>query len=96
MAFSGIWDLNISMGHKNVADSDSDEMKAMFDKFLNVCAKNSILAGVHCTKDEYAKMFSQMGFRLVTIYNDSNAISSRAAESLNAFGRSIDNIGPKY
>ncbi|MFT5886812.1 MAG: 4-hydroxy-2-oxoheptanedioate aldolase [Arcticibacterium sp.] len=94
--FLGPWDLSISMGHKNVADFESDEMKTVFDKFLNVCAKNSITAGVHCTTDEVAKMFSQMGFRLVTIYNDSNAISSRAAESLNAFGRSIDNIGPKY
>ncbi|MGK0138653.1 MAG: 2-keto-3-deoxy-L-rhamnonate aldolase RhmA [Algoriphagus sp.] len=96
MAFSGIWDLNISMGHKNVADSDSDEMKAMFDKFLNVCAKNSIVAGVHCTKDEDAKIFSEMGFRLVTIYNDSCAIFSKATERLNVFGLSIGREGPNY
>ncbi len=94
--FLGPWDLSISLKHKNVADFDSDEMKAVFDKFLNVCAKNSIKAGVHCTTVEDAKMFSQMGFRLVTIFNDSDAIVSKAADSLNTFGRMVGTVSPVY
>jgi 4-hydroxy-2-oxoheptanedioate aldolase len=84
--FLGPWDLSISMGHKNVANFESDEMKAVFDKILNTCSKNNLMAGVHCGNAKDAKMFSEMGFRLVTVYNDAKAIVDGAQMSLREFG----------
>ncbi|WP_304237875.1 HpcH/HpaI aldolase/citrate lyase family protein [Jiulongibacter sediminis] len=83
--FLGPWDLSISMGHPKVADFESDEMKNVFDTILNTCAKHKLKAGVHCGSAEDAKMFSEMGFRLVTVYNDAKAIISGAKESLKTF-----------
>ncbi len=83
--FLGPWDLSISMGLKEIANFDGNDFKEIFAKIFKVCEKNNLKTGVHCTRIEDSIKLRNMGFDLVTVFNDSRTIQMGAIDDLAKF-----------
>ncbi len=83
--FMGPWDLSLSMGLSTIADFRGADFQAIFQRFFKVCQKHHLLSGVHCTQLADALYLRDIGFELVTVFNDSLTIGQIAQENLKAF-----------
>ncbi len=54
---------------------------AIYEKVIRECAKRGLYPGIHCGSASYAARAINMGFKLVTISNDSGlmAVAAKAA-----------------
>ncbi len=79
--YIGPSDLGFSMGLIPILDRDEPQILAAYDKVLAACKKRHIFPGIHCGGSTYANRAIGMGFRLVTVANDSTLmlIAARAA-----------------
>ncbi len=79
--YIGPSDLGFSHGLVPKLDRDEPEMLAIFDRVIAAAERRGLRAGVHCGGAPYAARAIGMGFRLVTILNDSGllALAARAA-----------------
>jgi 4-hydroxy-2-oxoheptanedioate aldolase len=79
--YIGPSDLGFSYGMIPILDREEPEILAIYDKILAACAKRGLYAGIHCGTPAYAARAIKMGFRLVTISNDSGimAVAAKAA-----------------
>ena len=80
-AYIGPSDLGFSHGLVPKLDRDEPEMLAIYDRVIAGCAARGLKAGIHTGGAAYAVRALGMGFRLVTIANDSGlmAMAARAA-----------------
>ena len=76
--YIGPSDLGFSYGLAPRLDRDEPEILALYDKILKQCDKRKIYAGIHCGSAAYAARAIGMGFRLVTIMNDSGLMATAA------------------
>ena len=79
--YIGPSDLGFSYGMIPILDREEPEILAIYEKVLAACAKRGLYAGIHCGTAAYAAKAIKMGFRLVTISNDSGimAVAAKAA-----------------
>jgi 4-hydroxy-2-oxoheptanedioate aldolase len=79
--YIGPSDLGFSYGMVPRLDRDEPEILRIYDRILAETSKRGIRAGIHCGTAGYAARAIGMGFRLVTIANDSSlmAIAAKAA-----------------
>jgi 4-hydroxy-2-oxoheptanedioate aldolase len=79
--YIGPSDLGFSHGLVPKLDRDEPDMLRIFERVLEATAKRGLKAGIHCGTAAYAARAIGMGFRLVTILNDSGllTIAARAA-----------------
>jgi 4-hydroxy-2-oxoheptanedioate aldolase len=79
--YIGPSDLGFSHGLVPKLDRDEPEMLRIFDRVIEAATSRGLNAGIHCGTASYAARAIGMGFRLVTILNDSGllAIAARAA-----------------
>jgi 4-hydroxy-2-oxoheptanedioate aldolase len=61
-----------------ILDREEPEMLAIYDKIVAACAKRGLYAGIHCGSAAYAARAVKMGFKLVTIANDSGLMQMAA------------------
>jgi 4-hydroxy-2-oxoheptanedioate aldolase len=79
--YLGPSDLGFSHGLVPKLDRDEPEMLAIYDRVIAAAERRGLRAGLHCGGAPYAARAIGMGFRLVTILNDSGllALAARAA-----------------
>jgi 4-hydroxy-2-oxoheptanedioate aldolase len=87
---SGIYigpsDLGLSLGMKPVLDREEPEIFPIYEKLVKATAKRGLFAGIHNATGAYAARMIGMGFRFVTIFNDSG-LMARAARAEIAIAR---------
>ena len=81
---SGIYvgpsDLGFSLGLKPMLDREEPQILAIYDKMLKATGKRGLFAGIHNATGAYAARMITMGFRFVTLFNDSG-LMARAARA---------------
>jgi 4-hydroxy-2-oxoheptanedioate aldolase len=86
--YVGPWDLSLSLGLDKMADFEDPKLQQVFDKILNEADKNGLFVGLHCGGVEEGLKMEKMGFKFLTIFNDSRAIQTAAHQSAEAFTNS--------
>jgi len=79
--YIGPSDLGFSYGLVPILDREEPEILAIYEKVIAACKKRGLFPGIHCGTAAYAAKAIKMGFRLVTISNDSGimAVAAKAA-----------------
>jgi 4-hydroxy-2-oxoheptanedioate aldolase len=76
--YIGPSDLGFSYGLIPVLDREEPEILAIYKKLLDATAKRGIAAGIHCGSAAYAAKAIKMGFKMITIANDSGLMQMAA------------------
>ena len=76
--YIGPSDLGFSYGMIPILDREEPNILAIYETILAACKKRGIYAGIHCGTSAYAARAIKMGFRLVTIANDSGLMAMAA------------------
>ncbi len=76
--YIGPSDLGFSMGLIPILDRDEPQILAAYEKVLAACKKRRIFPGIHCGTSAYANRAIGMGFRFVTVANDSGLMLTAA------------------
>ncbi len=76
--YIGPSDLGFSYGLIPVLDRDEPQILEIYDKIIRETGKRGIAACIHCGSAAYAKRAIGMGFKLVTISNDSGLLLTAA------------------
>ncbi|MGA2129117.1 MAG: aldolase/citrate lyase family protein [Xanthobacteraceae bacterium] len=83
---SGIYigpsDLGLSLGMKPSLDREEPKILAIYEKLLKATAARGQFAGLHNATGAYAARMIHMGFRFVTLANDSGLMARAAREQL--------------
>lgn len=83
---SGIYigpsDMGLSLGMIPILDREEPNILAIYQKLLDACKRHGKFAGLHNGSAPYAARMIQMGFRLVTIANDSGLMARAAKEAV--------------
>ena len=83
---SGIYvgpsDLGFSLGWKPVLDREEPEIFPIYEKLIKATGKRGQFAGIHNATGAYAARMITMGFRFVTIFNDSGLMARAAREQV--------------
>jgi 4-hydroxy-2-oxoheptanedioate aldolase len=81
---SGIYigpsDLGLSLGMKPILDREEPEIFPIYEKLIKATEKRGLFAGIHNASGAYAARMIAMGFRFVTLSNDSG-LMARAARA---------------
>jgi 4-hydroxy-2-oxoheptanedioate aldolase len=84
---SGIYvgpsDLGLSLGLKPILDREEPQILKIYDKLIAETKKRNLFAGIHNGSAGYAARAIGMGFRFVTIANDSGLMAKAAREAVN-------------
>jgi 4-hydroxy-2-oxoheptanedioate aldolase len=84
MIYIGPSDLGFSLGMVPILDREEPKILAIYDKLLSATKKRGIYAGLHNGSAAYAARMIEMGFRFVTIANDSGLMARAAKEAVTA------------
>lgn len=76
--YIGPSDLGFSYGLVPKLDRDEPEILKIYDKLLKECDKRKIYPGIHCSGPAGAARAIGLGFRLVTLLNDSGILATGA------------------
>jgi 4-hydroxy-2-oxoheptanedioate aldolase len=76
--YIGPSDLGFSYGLIPILDRDEPQILEIYDKIIRETGKRGIAACIHCGSAAYAKRAIGMGFKLVTISNDSGILLNAA------------------
>ena len=83
---SGIYigpsDLGLSLGLKPMLDREEPHILKIYEKLVAATARRGQFAGIHNATGAYAARMIAMGFRLVTIANDSGLMAKAAREQI--------------
>jgi 4-hydroxy-2-oxoheptanedioate aldolase len=80
--YIGPSDLGFSHGLVPRLDREEPEILAIYDRVLAACEKRGLKAGIHCGGAAYAVRAIGMGFRLVSIANDSGLLAMAARNAV--------------
>jgi 4-hydroxy-2-oxoheptanedioate aldolase len=87
---SGIYvgpsDLGFSLGMRPMLDREEPEIFPIYEKLIKATSQRGQVAGIHNATGAYAARMVAMGFRFVTIFNDSG-LMARAARAEIAIAR---------
>jgi 4-hydroxy-2-oxoheptanedioate aldolase len=76
--YIGPSDLGFSLGLAPRLDRDEPEILAIYEKVIAACKARGLYAGIHCGSASYAARAIGMGFRLVSLMNDSSLMAMAA------------------
>ena len=80
--YIGPSDLGFSMGLIPILDREEPQILEAYDKIIRETGKRGIAACIHCGTTAYAKRAIGMGFKLVTISNDSGLLLGAAKRAV--------------
>lgn len=92
--YVGPADLSITLGQAPAGDNDGDFAEAI-DRILQACDQHGIVPGIHANPALYAKRAEQ-GFRMITVCNDTQALSGGARQMLEDARRGADGATDLY
>jgi 4-hydroxy-2-oxoheptanedioate aldolase len=85
---SGIYvgpsDLGFSLGMKPMLDREEPKILSIYEMLIKATSKRGLFAGVHNLTGTYAARMVDMGFRLVTLANDSGLMARAARAEITA------------
>jgi 4-hydroxy-2-oxoheptanedioate aldolase len=85
---SGIYigpsDMGLSLGLIPILDREEPQILGIYEKLLASCKRHDKFAGIHNGTGVYAGRMIQMGFRFVTIANDSGLMARAARAEVTA------------
>ncbi|OQW56143.1 MAG: 2,4-dihydroxyhept-2-ene-1,7-dioic acid aldolase [Proteobacteria bacterium SG_bin9] len=81
--YVGPSDLGFSYGLVPKLDREEPEIIKIYEKLIKECEKRKIYPGIHCSGWEGAVRNINMGFKLVTLLNDSGLLSMSARHHVN-------------
>jgi len=76
--YVGPSDLGFSYGLVPKLDRDEPEILKIYEKIVKECGKRGLYAGIHCSGAVGAARAIEMGFRLVTLSNESGLMATYA------------------
>ncbi len=82
--YIGPSDLAISLGIEPALDQEDPTILGVYERLLAQTAKRGQVAGVHNLSPAYAARMVAMGFRFVTVTNDSRMVANTARETVQA------------
>jgi 4-hydroxy-2-oxoheptanedioate aldolase len=80
--YVGPSDLGFSLGLPPRLDREEPEILAVYERLLRETGRCGIKAGIHCASADYALRMLRLGFRLVTIGNDSTLMAKAARQAV--------------
>jgi 4-hydroxy-2-oxoheptanedioate aldolase len=93
---SGIYvgpsDLGLSLGLKPMLDREEPKILGIYEKLLAATKKRGQFAGLHNGTAAYAARMIGMGFRLVTIANDSGLMAQAAKAAVQATRKAAGDV----
>lgn len=90
--YIGPSDLGFSHGLVPKLDREEPEMLRIFDRVIEATGKRGIRAGIHCGSAAYAARAIGMGFRLVTVLNDSGLLAMAASAAVSQIRRDSNGV----
>lgn len=94
--YVGPWDLSISLGFKKHADFTDPAFLKIVQHIADTALAAGIQVGMHAGTAAIAHQVMAMGYRFVTVFNDSTGLKNIASQALMAFkgeGRIKDSRG---
>jgi 4-hydroxy-2-oxoheptanedioate aldolase len=82
MIYVGPSDLGFSLGMVPILDREEPKILEIYERLIRETGKRGIYAGVHNATGAYAARMIGMGFRFVTISNDSGLMAKAAKEAI--------------
>jgi 4-hydroxy-2-oxoheptanedioate aldolase len=76
--YVGPSDLSWALGYEPALDREEPEILALYQRIIDGTARRGLFAALHCATAAYAARAIGMGFRLVTIMNDSGLMLNAA------------------
>ena len=92
--YIGPADLALGLGLPPDLDKQEPEHVAAVEKILRACQKNGIVPGIQCGSGKAARAQVERGFRMVTYFKDSAALTVAAEQDL-VIARGGDGAGAK-
>lgn len=93
---SGIYvgpsDLGLSLGMTPILDREEPKILGIYEKLLVATKRRDLFAGLHNGSAAYAARMIGMGFRFVTIANDSGLMAKAAREAVQAARKAAGDI----
>ena len=93
---SGIYigpsDMGLSLGLIPILDREEPQILGIYEKLLASCKKHGKFAGLHNGTAAYAARMIDMGFRFVTIANDSGLMARAAREAVSATRKAAGDV----
>jgi 4-hydroxy-2-oxoheptanedioate aldolase len=93
---SGIYvgpsDLGLSLGMTPILDREEPKILGIYEKLLVATKKRGLFAGLHNGSAAYAARMIGMGFRFVTIANDSGLMAKAAREAVQATRKAAGDV----
>jgi len=93
---SGIYvgpsDLGLSLGLIPTLDREEPQILGIYEKLLAATRKRGLFAGLHNGSAAYAARMIGMGFRFVTIANDSGLMAKAAKEAVQATRKAAGDV----
>ena len=93
---SGIYigpsDMGLSLGMIPILDREEPQILGIYEKLLASCKKHGKFAGLHNGTAAYAARMIGMGFRFVTIANDSGLMARAAREAVTATRKAAGDV----
>ena len=80
--YIGPSDLGFSLGLEPKLDREEKQILTIYERLIHETSKRGIFAGIHNGTPKYAARMIGMGFRLVTIANDSGLMAKAAKEAV--------------
>ena len=81
--YIGPSDLGFSYGLVPKLDRDEPEILKIYEKIVKECGKRNLYPGIHCSGAEGATRAINMGFKLVTLSNESGLMMTYAKMQVN-------------
>lgn len=86
--YVGPWDLSMSLGYKKLADFQDPSFLDILKHILAVATENNLVVGIHAGTPQNARLFADLGYKFVTMINDSSALKAIAKSTLAEFNGS--------
>ncbi len=82
--YVGPSDLGFSLGLEPKADREEPQILRIYDRLIAETSRRGIFAGIHCNTPTYAARAIGMGYKFVTIMNDSGLLATAARAAVKA------------
>lgn len=89
--YIGPWDLSASLGYKNLADFEDPSFMQILKEILAVAEENHLITGIHAGNPKNARLFADLGFKFLTMFNDSSGLKTIAKNTLDEFRNNSGN-----
>jgi 4-hydroxy-2-oxoheptanedioate aldolase len=93
MIYVGPSDLGFSLGLPPVMDREEPRILEIYERLIRETKKRGIHAGLHNNSPAYAARMIAMGFRFVTVSNDSGLMAKAASEAVRAVRSAAEAAG---